>query len=308
MLRRIDFHNFRCFRNCSLPLDRFTVLVGPNGSGKSSVLAVLSLLASRCGAPVPPMVPTVVDRQRVHEVRSLSAAEEELTEVRFLARVEPHGSSDMTVSLQWRPSDASLQLLERAELPGGAGPAGAIPAAFGAWARRVRVYRIQPSVAGRPATIGPPTDLAFDAANLASVIDRLHDEFSDRFAALNGAIRRWFPEYDELVLLSPEPGKKQIALRPRGSRHPLPGHLLSDGTLFGLCLLTLANLPDPPSFVALEDPAAAMHPRLLEEVHDALVRLAYPEECADPHAPVQVLVTTHSPYFLDLFTERPEQM
>ncbi len=57
----------------------------------------------------------------------------------------------------------------------------------------------------------------------------------------------------------------------------------------------------------LEEPDRGIHPRLLRDVQDAIYRLAFPSESGD-RAPVQVIVTTHSPYLIDLFRDHPEQI
>jgi predicted ATPase len=51
-----------------------------------------------------------------------------------------------------------------------------------------------------------------------------------------------------------------------------------------------------------------LHPRLLRELRDALYRLSFPSDFGIKRAPVQVVVTTHSPFFLDLFKDHPEQV
>ena len=83
---------------------------------------------------------------------------------------------------------------------------------------------------------------------------------------------------------------------------------LSQGTLIALALLTIAYLPEPPSIVCLEEPDHGLHPRLLRDVRDALYRLAYPEGSKEKREPVQVIATTHNPYFLDLFREHPDEI
>jgi AAA15 family ATPase/GTPase len=60
--------------------------------------------------------------------------------------------------------------------------------------------------------------------------------------------------------------------------------------------------------VTIEEPDRGIHPRLLRLVQDALYRLCYPEGQGEIRRPVQVLATTHSPYFLDLFKDRPEEI
>jgi len=41
MLKKIYIHNFRCFENFELDIDRLNLFIGPNGTGKSSVFHVL---------------------------------------------------------------------------------------------------------------------------------------------------------------------------------------------------------------------------------------------------------------------------
>src|SRR5437667_379009 len=66
--------------------------------------------------------------------------------------------------------------------------------------------------------------------------------------------------------------------------------------------------PEPPSNVCLEEPDHGLHPRLLRDVRDALYRLAYPEGSNEKRDSVQVIATTHNPYFLDLFRDHPDEI
>jgi predicted ATPase len=75
-----------------------------------------------------------------------------------------------------------------------------------------------------------------------------------------------------------------------------------------LAYLTLAYLPNPPKIVAFEEPEHGVHPRLLENIQEAMYRLAYPENYGEDREPVQVIATTHSPYLLDLYKEHPEEI
>jgi hypothetical protein len=46
----------------------------------------------------------------------------------------------------------------------------------------------------------------------------------------------------------------------------------------------------------------------MRQVYDAMIRLSNPSSTGDTRAPVQVIATTHSPYFLDLFRDHPEDV
>ena len=78
---------------------------------------------------------------------------------------------------------------------------------------------------------------------------------------------------------------------------PVPGRFASDGTLKMLAYLALLHDPKPPPFVGIEEPENFLHPRLLYELA---------EECAAASAYTQLLVTTHSPFFLNAL--KPEQV
>jgi len=140
------------------------------------------------------------------------------------------------------------------------------------------------------------------------VLDRLRDISPERFEELNQSLARWLPEYDQILFEVPASGNRAFALRTKLGGHVIPARELSDGTLLATALLTLAHLPQPPPLIALEEPDSGLHPRLLRRVQDALYRLAYPQNYGEKREPVQVIATTHSPYFLDLFRDHPEEI
>jgi predicted ATPase len=145
-------------------------------------------------------------------------------------------------------------------------------------------------------------------AHLAGVLDHLRDGAPEHFEALNEELGRLLPEYDRILFDTPSAGLRALALRTRQGWHKIPASDLSQGTLLALALLTLAYLPNPPPLIGLEEPDHGIHPRLLRPVQDALYRLSYPESAGEKREPVQVVATTHSPYFLDLFKDHPEEI
>ena len=78
---------------------------------------------------------------------------------------------------------------------------------------------------------------------------------------------------------------------------PVLARFASDGTLKMLAYLLLLYDPDPPPFIGIEEPENFLHPRLLYELA---------EECRAASERTQLLVTTHSPFFLDAL--RPEEV
>jgi len=174
--------------------------------------------------------------------------------------------------------------------------------------RNARLFSLEANAIAAPIQLAPLMELAHNGANLAGVLDRLRDQNPERFEAVNEQLGRWVPEFDRILFETPAQGQRAIALRTREGRHTIRAPDLSHGTLIALALLTIAYLPEPPAIVCLEEPDHGLHPRLLRDVRDALYRLAFPDGSQETRDPVQVIATTHNPYFLDLFREHPEQI
>lgn len=84
----------------------------------------------------------------------------------------------------------------------------------------------------------------------------------------------------------------QLRLRWRTLKNAQSAADLSDGTLRFLLLVAILANPEPGALVAIDQPEAGLHPSMLPVVAD-LARQA-----ADS---TQVILTTHSPQFLDAF-------
>lgn len=64
-----------------------------------------------------------------------------------------------------------------------------------------------------------------------------------------------------------------------------------------LAYLTLLHDPEPPQLIGIEEPENQLHPRLLPELA---------EECRAAAGASQLMVTTHSPFFVNAL--RPEDV
>ena len=77
----------------------------------------------------------------------------------------------------------------------------------------------------------------------------------------------------------------------------IPASRLSDGSLRYLCLLAILLDPEPPAFIAIEEPELGMHPDLIPKIADLLV---------DASTRTQLVVTTHSEMLVEAFHDQPE--
>ncbi|MCR4411770.1 MAG: ATP-binding protein [Thermoguttaceae bacterium] len=289
MIESIEFRNFKVLRETTLPLGRCTVLVGPNGSGKSTVLKAMQAVRDR-------------DANRLARSRSLLANDDEEAVVQVkLNWAAPYNR--VSYAATWSPRHGLK--CAPISLPG-AEPHDRL--AIEQTVRRIRVFALDPRAVAQPAVVKDRPEIAEDGGGLAAVLDGMRDSDPERFDRLNSELRRWLPEYEGIRFEKPQEGHKAIALQTRHSSARVPAADLSQGTLVALAILTLAYLPEPPAVVGLEEPDRGVHPRLLRHVRDALYRLAYPENFGEHREPVQVIATTHSPYFLDQFREHPEEV
>lgn len=81
-----------------------------------------------------------------------------------------------------------------------------------------------------------------------------------------------------------------------------PAEQASDGFLRLLAVFSLKFLPDPPLTLTLEEPENGVHPHLISAVVTHLKGLT---ERKSP-GKIQVFITSHSPYVLSEFIDRPE--
>ncbi len=286
MITAIEFRNFKVLQNATLPLGRCTILVGPNGSGKSTVLQGLEAISGKRPFEFSPLASVGIGG----------------------------GGAEVEVRLHWdQPIDGVVsfwrirsggQLAQGHLDHTGKGDKG-IPRRF---VKRIEVYSLDADSIAAPVSLQKDMRLAPNGHGLAGVLTRLQDSTPERFEALNRELSQWLPEFDRIMFDVDGGGHRILHLRTREGGHRIAARDLSQGTLLALAILTLAYLPEPPSLVAFEEPDRGIHPRLLRHVQDALYRLAYPESQGEKRQPVQVLATTHSPYFLDLFKDHPEEI
>jgi predicted ATPase len=298
MIESIEFKNFKALRKAKLPLGPLTMLVGPNGSGKSTVLQALQSLCLNLIPP--PHNPGVLS-----EIGTMiSVGLDQQTNVEVTVRWgEPWENIQTKGIWTWQRSFNRDHVMAN-----GVRVSNEVGNAIDSFLRGVRVFWLETGAIAQPYSIQPNMEIGPNGSGLVGVLDQLKDQEPERFEALNKEIGRWLPEYDRLLLQTPAASTKVLSLRTREGRHAIPAWQLSQGTLLSLAMLTLAHLAKPPTFIGLEEPDRCLHPRLLRDLRDALYRLAFPNSYGEVRQPVQVLVTTHSPYFLDLFRDHPEHI
>ena len=139
----------------------------------------------------------------------------------------------------------------------------------------------------------PTPTLAEDGSNLSAILFHLLSEHQDRWSELEDQIRIAVPGFRSLgVKAVGGPGTVMAVWREDGVDGELTLADLSDGTLRLLCWAVLCLGPRIPPLLCIDEPELGLHPRVLS-VLAGLLRVA--------SAHSQLLVATHSPYFLAQF-------
>lgn len=134
-----------------------------------------------------------------------------------------------------------------------------------------------------------------DGQNLISVLHTLYTSDRDFKRDINAAMQAAFgDDFDELVFPPAADQKIQLRIRWKSLKREQSAADLSDGTLRFLFLLTVLASPSPAPIIAIDEPETGLHPAMLPIVA---------EYAADAATRSQVIMTTHSPQFLDAFRE-----
>ena len=152
---------------------------------------------------------------------------------------------------------------------------------------------------------------------LALCLDDILGYDRDQFVRMESRFRAIFPEINSVKLM-PEPAYrasndpnqavpllnvsegKGIYFEFADGPALVPASQASDGVLLVLAYLTVLSLPKPPRVLLVEEPENGIHPGRLQDVLKIL------RDLISERKTTQVLLTTHSPYVVDLFS--PEEV
>ena len=324
--------NFRALRNIELRnITPLTVLLGPNGSGKSTIFDVFAFL-SECfesglrrawdrrgrakelktrGSEGPLVIeikysesgyPLITYHLAVDERKGAPVVVEEWLRWKRGSHGQPFRFLDYKEGIGKAVSGESPDEHDRRiDIPLKSPDLIAVNA-LGQFAEHPRVAALRDFITGwyvsyfsvdntrgQPEA-GPQNKLSRTGDNLANVIQYLGEQHPERLERVFLALRDRVPRI-EGVLAEPMPdGRLLLTIKDAPFENPVLARFASDGTLKMLAYLVLLYDPDPPPFIGVEEPENFLHPRLL---------YGLAEECRASSERGQLLVTTHSPFFLN---------
>ncbi|MBI5692006.1 MAG: AAA family ATPase [Verrucomicrobia bacterium] len=282
MIASIAFRKFKALRQTSVELKPFNLVIGPNGSGKTSLIEAMLRLRSLASLPLG-TGPAEVGAEGPEIEFHFAAPHEAIT-----ARLGCE--SDLVCNvLRIEPEQAPGWPELRRELAS------------------IRSYVLDHEAMTTGSARSEGRELAPDGSNLAAVLAELRDGTPEAFQALSAEMLRILPEFQGLELAAQPDGRVGFSLR-LAEGEVIPAEELSQGTLYLIAVLALTFNPEPPRVLCIEEVDRGIHPRMLREIRDALYRLSHPGDGKDASEGVQIVATTHSPYFIDLFRDHPEEV
>lgn len=334
---RIEYlrvQNYRALRDLELrDITPLTVFVGPNGSGKSTIFDVFAFLSESFSSG---LRKAWDKRGRFRELRTRGTKGPITFELKYRESPEAplityHLSVDEDVTgpfvaeewLQWRrgkqvgkpfrfldfkrgfgqvvsgnmPDESDERISETLDAP----EVLAVNT-LGQLARHPRVsalrrfitgwylsYLTAESARGIPEA-GPQERLSATGDNLPNVIQYLKERHPDRLAKILSVISERVPRIEKVDAEFLADGRLMLRIKDAPFSEPILAKFASDGTLKMLSYLTVLYDPQPPQLVGIEEPENHLHPRLLVELA---------EECRAASAHAQLMVTSHSPFFVN---------
>lgn len=340
---RIEYlkvQNYRVLRDLELKgITPLTVFLGPNGSGKSTIFDVFAFLSESFSAG---LRKAWDKRGRFRELRTRGSKGPITFEIKYREKpVTPlityHLSIDEDLTgpyvaeewLQWRRGKQVGKPFKFLDFKHGSGQvvSGNAPDesderitetldspevlavnTLGQLARHPRVsalrrfitgwylsYLTAESARGVPEA-GPQERLSATGDNLPNVIQYLKERYPNRLEKILKVLSERVPRLEKVDAEFLADGRLLLRLKDAPFSEPILAKFASDGTLKMLSYLTVLYDPQPPQLVGIEEPENHLHPRLL-------VDLA--EECRIAAERTQLMVTTHSPFFVNGL--RPEE-
>ena len=336
-IEQLRVRNYRALQDVTLDkLTPLTVLLGPNGSGKSTVFDVFAFL-SECFSDG--IRKAWDRRGRFKELRSRDSVGPIEIEIKYREvpygpsktplityhlEVDEHGSRPVVAReyLRWTRGAGGkpFNFLDYARGQGSvvtgevpeisdkrvdralSGPDVLAVSTLGTLAENPRVIALRNFITGwhlsylsADAARGNPESgaeerLSQSGDNLPNVIQYLKEQSPERLELIFRKLRQRIPKIENVDAELMTDSRLLLLFKDAPFSSPVLSKFVSDGTLKMLAYLTILYDPSPPLLIGIEEPENYLHPRLLPSLA---------EECKLASERTQLLITTHSPFFLN---------
>lgn len=335
MITRFRVQNYKALRDVTVELTPMHVLIGPNDTGKTSILEAIGALCRSVDRPLAEAFAGSWEGQAL-----VWRGDTKRTVLLHANLESPRGSFEYELDCRFLRTGRKAQVWREVvtRVPGGeptdlgykdhlysgvfAGFQGkGMPEEHRDRAllvhdalRGVHFYRWVPRLLSLPVAADSKCRFRMETSGfgLARCLDDIAGYDEDLSIKLKKRFTGIFKEISK-VRLMPEPAwraptdaPEQIDLLTRADGKgiyfklanggtEIPASQMSDGVLLVLAYLAILYLPEPPRVLLVEEPENGIHPKRLKDVLTIL------RDLVKEQSHTQVILTTHSPYVVDLF-------
>lgn len=322
VLKQVQIFNYKSFASTKVLLQPFTVLVGPNGAGKSNFVDALRFvkecLTNSIGI-------AVQNRGGISTVLRRSIEPQTDFGFRLLIELGEDTKADFSFEIATEEEGAFFVKREKCLVTKGESELHCYEVVNGTFIQevvgirpKIKSDRLALTVVSAAEEFSPLYDflssmqfysfmpdrirqlqdkdaglvLKHDGSNAAAVLREIKENKPDDYERLIRLLSLVAPSITKVEYTSVGQKETLSFKQDIGDTTPFSFEALSmsDGTLRALCILLAVYQASSPSFIAIEEPEATIHPAALEVLVDILFSGA---------AFSQILLTTHSPELLD---------
>ncbi len=329
MIKSIKVRNFKNFKEAEFDVRPLNIFIGPNGTGKSNLgnfLLMMSFLASgpfsSAFGPGPFTFRQTLSRKEktASDIQDLDLHFEVTLEVegvnysysivfteirRNEYLIKEETLQEVQGEILFTINDVKARESKMAQMRKGHAwnDAEKRIRSVAQYLSKIKRYRFIPDLIKKPSAVQDSYLLDHTGENLAAVVHHLERNHPENFFRIVQEIKRSIPGIKRIF--TPhlgDPHQVGIGVEEENKSGYFVGPQLSDGFLVFLALCTLFNLPDQPRIFFIEEPETYLNPNRLRVLYGLMHRFA------SAHPGKQVLMSSHSPYFIDWSDSIPEEL
>ncbi len=329
MIKSIRVKNFKNFKEANFDVKPLNIFIGPNGTGKSNLgnfLLMLSFLASGPFSSAFGPGPFTFRQTLSRKPRDLCDNQDlnlhfeitlEVEEINYLYRlifteirrneylIKEETLQEIQGEILFTINDVKARESKMAQMRKGHAwnDSEKRIRSVAQFLSKIKRYRFMPDLIKKPSQIQDSYLLDHTGENLAAVIHFLEKNYPENFYKTVQEVKRAVPGIRRIFTpYLGDPGQVGIGVEEERKTGYFVGPQLSDGFLVFLALCTLFNLPDQPRIFFIEEPETYLNPNRLRVLYGLMHRYA----SCNPNK--QILMSSHSPYFIDWSDNASEEL
>jgi len=329
MIRNIRIKNFKNFRAVDFDVRPLNIFIGPNGSGKSNLgnfLLMVSFLSSGPFAsafgPGPFTFRQTLSRREKDDptpqdqdlnfriTLQVDGVNYEYTLIFTELRRNEYLIKEETLQevqgeILFTIADVKARESKMAQMRKGHAWNDAEKRIRGVaqCLSKIKRYRFVPDLIKKPSSVQDSYLLDHTGENLAAVVHYLERNHPENFQRIVQEVKRSVPGVRRIFRPHlGDPHQVGLGVEEESKSGYFVGPQLSDGFLVFVALCTLFNLPDQPRIFFIEEPETYLNPNRLRVLYGLMHRFAE----ANPGK--QLLMSSHSPYFIDWSDHNIEEL